>query len=154
MLPLGQFVEDPQQINAGEEVSPTELVVVSRLLRPRGEQGKNNDNRPYNNHPLLLSTAQLPNQRRLPVEYVWAKRLCSIYNLNLKKNRASSSRPMIHPKLFLGNKTAQNLHFWPPGHGGGNFSAESSGSVFWVPPPVRRIVVSVSVGLTHCSSPL
>jgi len=29
MLPFGQFIEQPQKVNAGKEVPPTELVVVS-----------------------------------------------------------------------------------------------------------------------------
>lgn len=33
VFPLGQFVEDPQQINAGEKISPAELIVVSSFLK-------------------------------------------------------------------------------------------------------------------------
>lgn len=33
VLPLGQFIEDSQQVNAGKQVSPAKLVVVSRFLQ-------------------------------------------------------------------------------------------------------------------------
>lgn len=33
VLPLGQLVEDPQQVNAGEQIPPAELVVVSGFLQ-------------------------------------------------------------------------------------------------------------------------
>ena len=33
VLPLGQLVEDPQEVDAGEQVPPAELVVVPRFLR-------------------------------------------------------------------------------------------------------------------------
>lgn len=33
VFPLGQFVEDPQQINAGKKISPAELIVVSCFLK-------------------------------------------------------------------------------------------------------------------------
>lgn len=32
MLPFGQFIEQPQKVDAGKEVPPTELVVVSSFL--------------------------------------------------------------------------------------------------------------------------
>jgi hypothetical protein len=32
VLPLGQLVQDPQQVDAGEQIPPAELVVVSRFL--------------------------------------------------------------------------------------------------------------------------
>lgn len=35
MFPLGQFVEDPQQINAGKKIPPAELIVVSRFLKTK-----------------------------------------------------------------------------------------------------------------------
>lgn len=33
VLPLGQFVEDPQQVDAGEQVPPAELIVVACFLQ-------------------------------------------------------------------------------------------------------------------------
>lgn len=33
MLPLGQFVEDPQEVDAGEEIPPAEGLVVTALLK-------------------------------------------------------------------------------------------------------------------------
>lgn len=35
MLPLGQFVENPQQVDAGKQIPPAKLIVVSRFLRNR-----------------------------------------------------------------------------------------------------------------------
>lgn len=35
VLPLGQFVEDPQQINAGKKIPPAELIVVSCFLKTK-----------------------------------------------------------------------------------------------------------------------
>lgn len=37
VFPLGQFVEDPQQINAGKKISPAELIVVSCFLKKTKE---------------------------------------------------------------------------------------------------------------------
>lgn len=32
VLPLGEFVENPQQVDAGEQIPPTELITVSSFL--------------------------------------------------------------------------------------------------------------------------
>lgn len=33
VLPLGQFVEDPQQVNTGKKIPPAKLIVVSCFLQ-------------------------------------------------------------------------------------------------------------------------
>lgn len=35
VLPFGQLVQDPQQVDAGEQIPPAELIVVSSLLECR-----------------------------------------------------------------------------------------------------------------------
>lgn len=32
VLPLGELVEDPQQVNTGKQIPPAKLIVVSRFL--------------------------------------------------------------------------------------------------------------------------
>lgn len=42
VFPLGQLVEDPQQVDTGEKVPPAELVVVSCFLKNKNKQNKRN----------------------------------------------------------------------------------------------------------------
>ena len=38
VFPLGELVEDPQQVNTGEQVPPAELVVIARFLHKTNHQ--------------------------------------------------------------------------------------------------------------------
>lgn len=66
VFPLGQFVEDPQQINAGKKISPAELIVVSCFLKKNKRIKKMasalRNRRPSNTHNAITTDQTLCSQ--------------------------------------------------------------------------------------------
>lgn len=58
MLPLGQLVQDAQEVDAGEEVPPAELVVVSGFLQ-WGKKSVTATEKPLGGKSIFLLSALL-----------------------------------------------------------------------------------------------